>query len=247
MWISNFFPSWRTCTNPLKCLNATVISLEKLKWWVRCGGKIKEPPNELAPPYYAVQETPIHNSELVFSGGVVLWGNPCVYWMFPPVSSRESGTTWCGFCMARSSTFGAWWRNHVSVTTASVTCHNIVQARGVESIQFLKIKLMKYGVDFFNVLTCAEDSTVQTALRSLTINVLVFFQQKAYNERWICEVIQCNTTQNDLWHRKVTFTEAILVRSRGGPKGWDIETRTFSRQSAHRWMWGCQPHAPAAL
>jgi hypothetical protein len=28
---------------------------------------------------------------------------------------------------------------------------------------------------------------------------------------------------------------------------WDVEAPTFSRQSAHRWRWGCQPHAPAAL
>jgi hypothetical protein len=25
---------------------------------------------------------------------------------------------------------------------------------------------------------------------------------------------------------------------------WDIETPTFSRQSAHLWRWGCQPYAP---
>jgi hypothetical protein len=28
---------------------------------------------------------------------------------------------------------------------------------------------------------------------------------------------------------------------------WDVEAPTLSRQSAHRWWWGCQPHAPAAL
>jgi hypothetical protein len=28
---------------------------------------------------------------------------------------------------------------------------------------------------------------------------------------------------------------------------WDIEASTFSRQSSHRWQWGCQPHAPATL
>jgi hypothetical protein len=27
----------------------------------------------------------------------------------------------------------------------------------------------------------------------------------------------------------------------------DVEVPTFSRQSAHRWRWGCQPYAPAAL
>jgi hypothetical protein len=28
---------------------------------------------------------------------------------------------------------------------------------------------------------------------------------------------------------------------------WDVENTTFSRQSAHRWRWGRQPYAPAAL
>jgi hypothetical protein len=28
---------------------------------------------------------------------------------------------------------------------------------------------------------------------------------------------------------------------------WDVEAPTFSRQSAHRCRWGCQPYAPAAL
>jgi hypothetical protein len=28
---------------------------------------------------------------------------------------------------------------------------------------------------------------------------------------------------------------------------WDVEAPTFSKQSAHRWWWGCQPYAPAAL
>jgi hypothetical protein len=28
---------------------------------------------------------------------------------------------------------------------------------------------------------------------------------------------------------------------------WDVKAPTFSRQSAHRWRWGCQPYALAAL
>jgi hypothetical protein len=28
---------------------------------------------------------------------------------------------------------------------------------------------------------------------------------------------------------------------------WDVEALTFSRQSAHRWWWSCQPYAPAVL
>jgi hypothetical protein len=27
---------------------------------------------------------------------------------------------------------------------------------------------------------------------------------------------------------------------------WDVEVPTFSRYSAHRWRWGCQPYAPSA-
>jgi hypothetical protein len=27
---------------------------------------------------------------------------------------------------------------------------------------------------------------------------------------------------------------------------WDVEAPIFSRQSAHRWRWGCQPYAPEA-
>jgi hypothetical protein len=28
---------------------------------------------------------------------------------------------------------------------------------------------------------------------------------------------------------------------------WDVEAPTFSRHSSHRWRWGCQPYAQAAL
>jgi hypothetical protein len=28
---------------------------------------------------------------------------------------------------------------------------------------------------------------------------------------------------------------------------WGIKAPTFCRHSAHRWQWGCQPHAPATL
>jgi hypothetical protein len=50
----------------------------------------------------------------------------------------------------------------------------------------------------------------------------------------------------------------VEVRSRGltwsypcnrpwRPIGLDVEVPIFSRQSAHRWRWGCWPYAPAAL
>jgi hypothetical protein len=28
---------------------------------------------------------------------------------------------------------------------------------------------------------------------------------------------------------------------------WDVEAPTFSRQSPHRWRWGCQPYSPGVL
>jgi hypothetical protein len=42
------------------------------------------------------------------------------------------------------------------------------------------------------------------------------------------------------------YGKAIPVTGR--PIGlWDAEAPTFSRHSAHRWRWDCQPCAPAAL
>jgi hypothetical protein len=38
----------------------------------------------------------------------------------------------------------------------------------------------------------------------------------------------------------------ISVTGHAGPQGWDIEAATFSRQSAHRWRWDCQPYMPAS-
>jgi hypothetical protein len=42
--------------------------------------------------------------------------------------------------------------------------------------------------------------------------------------------------------------KAIPVTGRRGPIDLsDVEAPTFTRQSAHRWRWSCQPYAPAAL
>jgi hypothetical protein len=43
----------------------------------------------------------------------------------------------------------------------------------------------------------------------------------------------------------VSVVKAITVTGRGGLR--DFEAPTFSRQSVHRWRWGCQPYASAAL
>jgi hypothetical protein len=37
--------------------------------------------------------------------------------------------------------------------------------------------------------------------------------------------------------------KADPVTGREGYWLWDVEAPTFSLQSAHRWRWGCQPHA----
>jgi hypothetical protein len=49
--------------------------------------------------------------------------------------------------------------------------------------------------------------------------------------------------------RQLQLKKVKLSRNRPWrPIGlWDVEAPTFSRQSAHRWRWGCQLHAPAAL
>jgi hypothetical protein len=41
--------------------------------------------------------------------------------------------------------------------------------------------------------------------------------------------------------RLVQFWAAIMFGL------WEVEGSTFYGQSAHRWRWGCQPYAPAAL
>jgi hypothetical protein len=41
--------------------------------------------------------------------------------------------------------------------------------------------------------------------------------------------------------------KAICVMRHEEPQGWDLKAPTFSRQSAHRWRWGCQPYAPATF
>jgi hypothetical protein len=33
----------------------------------------------------------------------------------------------------------------------------------------------------------------------------------------------------------------------GSVRLWDIEAHTFSKHSAHRWRWGCQPYAPSGF
>jgi hypothetical protein len=50
------------------------------------------------------------------------------------------------------------------------------------------------------------------------------------------------------FHTHIKVKVKLSCNSPWRPIGlWDVEDPTFSRQSAHRWRWGCQPYAPAAL
>jgi hypothetical protein len=45
-----------------------------------------------------------------------------------------------------------------------------------------------------------------------------------------------------------TFPDRYPCNRLWRPMGlWDVEAPIFSRQSSHRWRWGCQPYAPVAL
>jgi hypothetical protein len=44
------------------------------------------------------------------------------------------------------------------------------------------------------------------------------------------------------------YRQSYLCNQPWRPTGlWDVEAPTFSRHSVHRWRWGCQPYALAAL
>jgi hypothetical protein len=50
------------------------------------------------------------------------------------------------------------------------------------------------------------------------------------------------------WCKHVLKGKAIPVNRPWRLIGlWDVEAPTLSRQSGHRWRWGCQPYEPAAL
>jgi hypothetical protein len=56
------------------------------------------------------------------------------------------------------------------------------------------------------------------------------------------------TTSAFLSEFRVGKRQSYLCNSPWGPIWfWDVENPTFSRQSPHRWRWGCQPYAPAAF
>jgi hypothetical protein len=47
--------------------------------------------------------------------------------------------------------------------------------------------------------------------------------------------------------RRSWKSKAVLVNRPWSPTSlWEVEAPIFSRQSAHRWRWGCQPYAPAS-
>jgi hypothetical protein len=99
------------------------------------------------------------------------------------------------------------------------------------------------------------------------INILQHFRFKEWRK-----YIKCNTLRLSWWWMKITIfwnpselwylstrlyriisQKTVTAKSNPcnrprRPRGlWDVKAPTFSRQSAHRWQWGCQLYAPAAL
>jgi hypothetical protein len=80
---------------------------------------------------------------------------------------------------------------------------------------------------------------------------------------WGCSWFSSGSPENTLIRRRPLSSEsfplnqpyylknkgkAVPVTGRGGPYGCETSRlQIFSRQSAHRWRWGCQPYAPATL
>jgi hypothetical protein len=95
------------------------------------------------------------------------------------------------------------------------------------------------------------------------IGVLFTQQDLALNVRNLCEFENCTPINLHFYVSYVirSFSRALrphLLPYRMSHKHignrpwrpiglWDIKAPTFSRQSAHRWWWGCQPYVPVAL
>jgi hypothetical protein len=95
------------------------------------------------------------------------------------------------------------------------------------------------------------------------IDNLCYTRQQVYTIRRNLLKLHCNTcyfwfhfdivqpTKEILWSTSyahlLVWSVAYCNRPWRPIAVWDVEAPTFSRQSAHRWRWGCQPYAPAAL
>jgi hypothetical protein len=73
--------------------------------------------------------------------------------------------------------------------------------------------------------------------KAFLIYILLYFEKKKNKNK-----------QTNKQTKQSKKSKAIPVNRLWKPIGLrDVEDRTLSRQSAHRWRWGCQPYAPAAL
>jgi hypothetical protein len=79
---------------------------------------------------------------------------------------------------------------------------------------------------------------------NLTVNIFARFSSPNCSYCHHCltlEVLRYNTNLH------YTLVSYLCNRPWSPTELWDVEAPTCSRQSVHRWWWGCQPYAPATL
>jgi hypothetical protein len=78
--------------------------------------------------------------------------------------------------------------------------------------------------------------------RKQVIYNLIYYNRYVFRQDW---------GKLNILNRYLSYYIKKVKVSRNRPwrprRLWNVEALTFSRQSAHRWRWGCQPYAPAAL
>jgi hypothetical protein len=77
------------------------------------------------------------------------------------------------------------------------------------------------------------------------LNVIISHQLDLWDKLFI---LQTASHILDILQRWIAVRKTTPCSKPCRPIGlWDAKDPTLSRQSAHRWRWGCQPYAPAAL
>jgi hypothetical protein len=77
-------------------------------------------------------------------------------------------------------------------------------------------------------------------------------------KRWLAQDLHIATSNNTTFFNCTALYRFIRKKQAEGKSNpsnrlrrliglWDVEAPTLSRQSAHRWRWGCQPYAQAAF
>jgi hypothetical protein len=103
---------------------------------------------------------------------------------------------------------------------------------------------MLVGISFMTYCTCVHAHKLEhqpfCAVKKL--QDLLYFHRPFFScFIYFCNYIFCATICGNV------KSTAISVTGLGCPYGWDIDDPTFSKLLTHRWRWGCQPWAPAAL